>query len=461
VKDRVLQTLSELRAHARKTGYQVTLFYHEEDSSLMRFANSAVSLHTNEHLVRLDITAHAGRKRASYSLITNPGKTDEMKQGIDQAVEMVEHAQALTYQPTVPVYIETFVDERGFDPALGRMSGEEKLQYFGQAVVGLETKDLKLSGIFSSGTNTVALVNTESEHALYFKTSDAQVTIVLSDGTLKWEVSAEQSAQKKGELDPTQLHQELALLIQHYEQDAPHQLPLGSYDVVFGSAALAEMVSFMNWIGFNGGMMKRDFSFLSENDVGKRVFSDQFTLVDNPERLETFPYKRDFMGIPREPFPIFQEGVFQGFVWHQDDADEFGAQPTGHTVGHKSLVLGGGDRHVGSLAELIELPREKDLLYLPFLHYMNIVNPSQGIITASSRFGTLLLKADGSVAVPYNVRLTQSLLDIFGTKVAWLAQETVPYNTSSSYGARNPTAVIVPTSMQVNGLEISHSNTTY
>ena len=30
--------------------------YHEEDSYLMRFANSAISLNTNEHLIRLEIT---------------------------------------------------------------------------------------------------------------------------------------------------------------------------------------------------------------------------------------------------------------------------------------------------------------------------------------------------------------------------------------------------------------------
>jgi hypothetical protein len=107
------------------------------------------------------------------------------------------------------------------------------------------------------------------------------------------------------------------------------------------------------------------------------------------------------------------------------------------------------------------MPREKDVLYIPFLHYMFIVNPSKGIITGSSRFGVLLLKQDGSVSVPYNVRLTQSLLDIFGDKVEWLSRETVPYNTSSSYGARNPTAVIVPKFVRVNDLEISHSNSSY
>jgi hypothetical protein len=92
---------------------------------------------------------------------------------------------------------------------------------------------------------------------------------------------------------------------------------------------------------------------------------------------------------------------------------------------------------------------------------MNVVNPSKGLVTASSRFGALLLKKDGSVVVPYNVRLTQSLLDIFGERMAWVSQAQVVANTSSSYGARNPRAIIVPALMQVNGLEISHSNSSY
>jgi hypothetical protein len=92
---------------------------------------------------------------------------------------------------------------------------------------------------------------------------------------------------------------------------------------------------------------------------------------------------------------------------------------------------------------------------------MNIVNPTKGVITASSRFGALLLKKDGSVSVPYNVRLTQSLLDIFGEKVAWFSRQTSAYNTSQSYGARNPTAIVVPNLMRVNDLEISHSNSSY
>jgi predicted Zn-dependent protease len=453
--------LRELRAYALAKNVDAAFFYHEEESYLMRFANSSISLNTNEHLLRLEITAYRDRQRASYQLITDLGKLEEMKQGVDVAAEMVKHAQPLNYQPSVPVYSETYIDESVYDAALGGIGNEERLAFFNQASAGLETEEIKLSGIFSSGVNTIAQINTRSEHLQYFKSSDAQISMVLSHSDLKWEVIAEQSAQKKGELDPSALRRQLAFLLDHYRQDAPQQLPLGRYDIVFGSAAVGDLLGMMSYIGFDGGTMKRGSSFLSEERIGGQVFSGKFNLSDDPTRMETFPFKRDLTGMPRKPFPIFENGIFNSFTWSQDDADEFGAKATGHTVMHESLVMAGGDIEAGTLEELLKLPREKDLLYIPFLHYMNIVNPSKGLITASSRFGALLLKQDGSVVVPYNVRVTQSLLDIFGERLDWLSRVQAVNNTSSSYGARNPSSIVVPAFIKVNDLEISHSNSSY
>lgn len=461
MKDRILQTLRDLRAYALAKGYEASIDYHEEDSALMRFANSAISLNTSEHLIRLGVTAYEGRKRAGYDLITDLGKMDEMKMAVDTAAEMVKHAQPLEYQPTLPAFTESFADESNFDPALAALSSEEKLAYFNAAAKGLESDEVKLSGILSSGATVLAQINTRSEHTQYFRFADAQATVVLAHLKLKWEVQSEQSAHTYPVLDPQPVRRELAFLLDRYQHDAPQSLPLGKYDIVFGQAAIADLVSIMQWIGLNGGSVKRGFSMLGEDKVGQKVLSDKITLADDPARLETFPFRRDMMGIPRGRFPLFEAGVFKGFAWFQDDADEFGAQATGHTVMHKSLVLQGGDKDIPDLEALVNMPRQNDLLYIPFLHYMNIVNPTKGLVTASSRFGALYLKKDGSLVIPYNVRLTQSLLDIFGEKVAWLSQQTTPYNTSMSYGARNPTAIIVPHFMCVEGLEISHSNTSY
>ena len=461
MKEQILKILSELRTYALSKGIEAAFFYQEEDSHLMRFANSAISLNTNEHLIRLDITTFDGARRASYEMITDLGQVDEMKRGVDVAAEMVKHAMPLSYQPTVPNYLETVADENGYDSALGSLTGEECLAYFNAAAQGLETDEIKLSGIFSSGTNIVSQTSTRSEHTQYFKTSDAQVSMVLSHFGLKWEVIAEQSAQKKTDLDPAALHRDLSFLVERYQTEPAQQIPVGKYDIVFGAAAVGDLISIMNWIGFSGGSMKRGFSFLSESQVGQKVFSGKFNLADDSSRLETFPFTRDLMGMPRRTFPLFVEGVFQSFTWLQDDADEFDAQPTGHTVQHKSLVMAGGEMVVGTLEELVNMPRENDILYIPFLHYMNIVNPSKALVTASSRFGALLLKKDGSVVVPFNVRITQSLLDIFGDRVAWISKAQTVNNTSMSYGARNPTAIVVPCFIRVNGLEISHSNSSY
>jgi predicted Zn-dependent protease len=461
VKERILKTLCELRTYSIEKNYEIALLYHEEDSYLMRFANSSISLNTNEHLIRLHITAYEGKKRASFELITDFDKVDEMKQGIDTAAEMAKHAIPLIYKSTIPLYAETFADESGYDKTLATLSNEERLAHFNAIVGDLETDNLKLSGIFSSGMNVLAMINTRSEHTLYFKTSDAQITAVLVHADEKWEIIAEQSAHKKADLDADALNRELTFLVKCFKADAHQQLDTGIYDIVFGSSAIADMIHLMNWIGFNGGSMKRGFSFISEDKIEEKVFSDKVTLEDNPTLLETFPFKRDFTGMERKPSSFLEKGVFKGFAWFQDDADEFRVKPSGHTVMHKSLHLQPGNVKAATLEELVKMPREKDVLYIPFLHYMNIVNSSKGIITASSRFGALLLKADGSVVVPFNVRLTQSLLDVFGEKVTWLSKDTTTYNVSLSYGSRNPTAYVVPCFMQVSNLKISHSNLSF
>ena len=254
MKEKIIQTLRELRKYALEKNYEVSIFYHEEDSYLMRFANSAISLNTNEHLIRLFIDAFDGNKKASYTLITDINKVEEMKQGIDTVAEMVGHSQPLNYNPTIPVYKGDFIDEDGFDAELAFISNEERLKFFNDASDGMETDELKLSGIFSNGSNTLAAINTKTDHVLYFRTSDAQATVVLAHATLKWEVSAEQSAQKKSELDPLKINKELSFLIERYQNDEPVQIPLGEYDIVFGPAAVADMIKFMGWIGYNQPM---------------------------------------------------------------------------------------------------------------------------------------------------------------------------------------------------------------
>ncbi len=457
----IISLLRTLRQAALDRGLKATIHYHEEDSFLMRFANSAISLNTNERLVRLDFKAFDGRKTAQVASIVDPTDLDGVKQSLDRLAEMLPHAQPLTYDPTFPVYQKDIVDERSYDPALAALTNQERLEYFNTLAKGLESEDVKLSGIFSNGVTTVAQISTASEHTQFFRSSDAQITAVLSSESLKWEINAEQSAQKKSDLDAVSLHEDLTLLLQNYQQDAAVKLPVGKYTVVLGPAATAELVGMMAMYGMTGAALKQGYSFLTEADQGRRIFSEKFSVTDDPEAVELYAEKADQYGLERKPFALVSNGKFGGFVWDQDTADEFGQKPTGHSINHPSLVVNGGTGEVASLAELIAMEKDEDLLYIPYIHYMNMVNPSEGTITGSSRFGALYLKKDGSVEVPFNVRLTQRFVDFFGDNLCWLSREQVVYNVSSSYDRRNPTALKVPRFVCVKGIEISHSNPSY
>ena len=459
--NQVIDLLKQLRQAAIARKLKVLIDYHEEDSYLMRFANSAISLNTNEHLIRLDYNAFEGRKKVSYSLIVDPSDLESMEKGLDILVQMLPHAQSLSYEPTFPVYQKDVFDESAYDPALAALSNQERLEYFNTLAQGLESDDIKLSGIFSNGTTITAQISTETEHTQYFRSTDAQVTAVLSSESLKWEVNAEQSAQKKSDLDAPALHEDLSLLVKHYLADKAVQLPVGKYTVVLGPAATAELTWIMSLYGMTGQALKQGYSFLKEENQGDQLFSSLIDLTDDPREAEIFGQAADRFGLDRKPFPLISEGRFQAFMWDQDSADEFGQKPTGHDVGHLSLIIDGGKEQVASLQELLAMPREEDILYIPYIHYMNVVNPSQGMVTGSSRFGALFLKKDGTIEVPYNVRLTQKFTDFFGEGVAWLSEKQVAYNVSSSYGRRNPSALKVPRFICVKEIEISHSNPSY
>jgi len=459
--NKVIDLLQRLRQTALDKGLKALISYHEEDSYLMRFANSAISLNTNEHLISLDFIAFDGRKRASYSMIADPADFGSMERSLSTLAEMLPHAQPLSYDPSFPVYQKDVVDERAYDPALAALSNEERLAYFNTLAAGLESADVKLSGIFSSGTTTIGQISTANEHTQYFRFTDAQVTAVLSSESLKWEVNAEQSAQKKSDLNAEGLHADLALLVKHYHEDEGVQLPVGKYTVVLGPAATSELINIMAYYGMSGAALMQGYSFLKEEDEGKLLFSEKIHLVDDPREAEIFAQSADRFGIERKPFPLISGGRFQRFMWDQDSSDEFNKVPTGHDVSHISLVMDGGDKAPATLKDLVEMEREEDILYIPYIHYMNVVNPTQGMITGSSRFGALYLKKDGSVQVPYNVRLTQTFSDFFSERVQWMSKKVVAYNVSSSYGRRDPIALKVPRFICVKGIEISHSNPSY
>jgi predicted Zn-dependent protease len=460
MKDQLDAILTDLRECAREQDITAEFWLHTEHSALMRFANSAVSLNTNEDLLTLTVTAYRGNARGTHTVVTGMDQRDVMRAAITDADELAAHATPVNYDVTIAALPEDDEDDDHIDESLARLTPQEQLAFVNEAVAGIEADDLLLSGMFGSGTIRQAAANTLGDDIIFHAGTDAHVSLVLSHATEKWEIAAEQTTATRAGLDPAPLNAELARLAAIYREAKPFQAQLGTYDVVFGRKAFADLLEMATHVGFTGGASRRQLTFLKAAHIGRKIFSEQLSIHDDPTAEGTFPYLYDMNGVRRRSYPLVEQGVFKGFYWDRDSADEFSEQETGHSVPSDSIVVAPGDADIDTLGDLLDRPRTRDLLYLPHLHYMNVVNRTQGVVTCCSRFGALLLKVDGVVAVPFNVRMTESLLNILAN-IEWLSKARTTVNTSDYYGYRTPAAKLVPNFVCVRDVEITHANVSF
>ncbi len=458
---RMLEALKHLRFYALGKNARAEFVLHHEDSRFLRLANSGVSLNTSESLTRLDVTVYGIKSKATAGIMGDLSDLSALEACVDKAITMLSFAGELTYIPTLDAIKQDVDTREGYDAGLAELTSDELLDYVNLSAHGLESEDAMLSGNFSHGRTLMCIMNTLSPHHVFWEGSDAQITLVLSSVKNKWELNAEQSAANKTGLDPSPLNRRLKLLKDLYASCPSLEVPKGSYRVVFGPAATAEYLDVLTSLGLSGELYKRGYSFNRESDSGKQKLSSMVSVWEDPDARDCFPMPADSFGRLRPRRACYDKGVFNGFLWSQAAADEFGAEPSFIDVPHLSFVLQGGEENTGSLEELIDRPRDRDILYVPYLHYMGLVNPTEGLVTGTSRFGALWLKKDGSVAIPYNVRFTEKVEDIFGSKLLWMSRNLAPYNMSQSYDRRDPLAVVVPELICCDDIQVELSNSSF
>ncbi len=460
MKTKIKNLLNDLNSFAREKNIAAELLIHVEKSNLIRLANSAVSLNTSEELIKLVVTAHRGRKIGTCSITTNLSSVDKMKNAIVTADEIAEHADEVNYDVTFIPLPESPDDDANYDISLSEMTSSEKLDFINKVSKDFETDDIKLSGIFSTGAVWEGITNTFSDTILFFCISDAQISLELAHSKLKWEIAATQSAVSKTDLNSEKMKSELLELYKLYNDCSPEMIETGSYDVILSGQALSELLGMMEYIGFSGGLFKRKMSFFRDEHIGKKVFDEKLSIIDDASVRETFPRSFDYNGNKRGKFSFVENGVFKKFMWDRDSADEFNQKETGHDVPGLSIVVQPGNKSVSNFDDILTAKNDNTTLYIPHLHYMNIVNMTEGIITACSRFGALIFDAENKIRIPFNFRITDNFFNLF-SDIEWISSESVAVNTSNSYGMRSATAVLAPKFIKIKNVSITHVNKSF
>lgn len=191
----------------------------------------------------------------------------------------------------------------------------------------------------------------------------------------------------------------------------PIDIPPGAYTVILEPLAVGDLATRMALLGFTGKGVQNQASFLT-GKLGEQVFDNRVNIMDNYTDENTLSLPFDFDGAERTVVDLIRNGVVRGFTYDGASAMKAGVPTTGHSVNMPrfggiaaNLVMAGGDK---TLEQIIS--ETDEALLVTRFHYMNAVNPRQGLLTALTRDGFFKVEKGEIVAAVKNMRFTESIL---------------------------------------------------
>jgi len=332
-------------------------------------------------------------------------------------------------------------DERGYDPAMADYSPESKTALCAEVIETLAPRgNFDFSGSWSSGETEFYFCSTANDREAYRCLTDGKLRLVLQERAKKWELVVEQTGSGATAFSAHSAIDEFSALLPCYLAESGYRAPLGNTRIVFGAQAIGDLCELALWSGFGGRSWEEQRAFTSGKSFGERIFSPQVTLSDDPESALVFGMPFDKKGRHRRSFPLVEEGIFRGLMYDSNSAARYGKSPTGHELENPDIVFAIGSAPAG-LAKGLKLAGEA--LYVPYLHYTNLPDPSRGLFTGSSRFNAQCVTAGQCTAPLFSTRLTDTIPNVLSHVVA-VSSCAVAVNLSTTYGPRAPVCFSVP-----------------
>ncbi len=196
----------------------------------------------------------------------------------------------------------------------------------------------------------------------------------------------------------------------------PEDVEAGPMDVLLEPQAVAALMTFTSGMGFGARGFHEGSSFLTGR-VGERLFSEGLSVSDDPTHPDLRGLRFDGEGTPRGRHPLVSSGTVHGPVTDASWAKQLGLANSGHapqqpstsgpSAGH--LVVAEGD-----LCREELLQRLGNGLLVRQLHYVNVVEPRELVLTGMTRGGVFRV-SDGAIGGAIgNLRFTQSLVEALG-----------------------------------------------
>jgi predicted Zn-dependent protease len=397
--DDVVATVGDVADDA-EANVMVTRMRH----GLTRFANSFIHQHVGEDTVTVALTLAVDGRTATATT------TDTDADGLRALVERtLTSARAQPVDPTWPgatppaeVTIAGNLDGRTADAR-----PEDRAELV-KAFVD-EGPDLRAAGFLDTSAVDAAFASTAGQRVA------ASATRATLDGihqTGSSAGSAHATSFRLSDIDASAVGARAADLARRSETAV--DIEPGTYEVVLGPEAVATLVTFLAFYGFNAKAHREGASFAV---LGERQFDPSITLTADPTDARAIGLPFDAEGSPRRRHHLVDDGVTSTLSHDRRTAKAVGAETTGDAVpGGEgfgaiagTLVLRPGEASQESMVSTVQ----RGLLVNTF-HYCRILDPKSMVVTGLTRNGTFLIE-DGKVAGAVgNLRFTQSFLAALG-----------------------------------------------
>ncbi|MDE3181718.1 MAG: TldD/PmbA family protein [Acidobacteriota bacterium] len=373
--------------------------------SLTRFANNSIHQNVAEEDLNISVRAVAGQRTARTS--TNKNDDDSIRQMCSRALDLarLEPPDADLLPMPGP---QTYMAVARLDEETAGLTAAERAENVHRAILRAEKDGLTAAGIFSSGSNAMALYNSRGVAAFHEESVSEFSVTMLGDSSSGW---AKQTGQRWRELGIDDLADRAARKAMTSHE--PREAQPGKYTVILEPSAVMDLLGFF-LLDF-GGLAVEEKRSCFTGRVGQRVFGGNIQIRDDVYHTSQGGAPFDGEGMPRARVNLVENGVVSNLVYCRQSAKKMGTQPTGHGFplpneygeAPLNLVFEGG----GCTREEMIGSTERGLLVTRFW-YIREVDPYTKILTGMTRDGTFMIE-DGEIKYGVrNFRFNQSLIDM-------------------------------------------------
>jgi len=405
---------------------------------LTRLANSIIDQNVAEHHANVRILMYFGKKSGAVEF--EVCDDDDIKRAVKKAASLARISREnndFISLPTKKSYSSCFNVDELVCEATNDATPELRAENATLAIDTAHEVDKRIdavAGYIESATSERVVVNSLGIEGYEMRTtSDTQLTVIARDNgeeAAGWATDARRDIRDLNVENVAQTAAQKAAAGFGLKDLSP-----GEYEVVLEPAAATGLIFYTSLLGF-GARRHQEFMTYLRDRIGEKVFSEKITMFDNSldSRLVGASLFDD-EGVPHQKVELVSNGIVKNLVYDTMTAGKDGVDSTGNHAkwwGPAEPI----PRHViveegnASVEEMIS--ETKRGVLVTHFHYMNPVNPTEGVLTALTRDGTWYIEG-GEVKYPLRtLRFTDEIPRFF--KNIDIVGEYSKFNTLPPFG---------------------------